>query len=172
MSEYAGDARADAERYAADLREWAASGFVRGLAGWRTRSVPRGETRLPSEAFHDFASKVLSDDRSADMTRRQREAYLAEVEEILADLQRDAVEKHNRLATLGGLADVALSVGSVIGLIVMMRTLGSFHPAVFAMLAAMACGFLALSVCARRAARLGRAAFHSESEMFSLPWIR
>jgi hypothetical protein len=164
------DAQADAERYAANLRRWASHGFLRGLAGGRKETIPAGATTLPSEAFHTFAEKALSEDRSVGEERSLRERYFADVEAFLAAAQQEAVDLHHRLSLLGSLADIGISIVSLVAGYALIQTVGAFTPATAIFLLALPTAFFMLSFGAKRVVNLSRMVFHAETEEFVLPW--
>lgn len=166
------DARGDAARYAANLRRWASSGFVRGLAGMRSEVLPAGAMQPPSEAFHEFATAALAEDTSTGDHRFARETYLSDVEDLLSDVQQEAIEHHHHLALWGYLADIAISLASIVAAFVIVMTFGVFHPVTAVFLVTTATLFFMLSFAARRVVTLSRLVFHAESATFSLPWAR
>lgn len=168
MSAY--DARSDATRYAANLRRWASSGFVRGLAGMRSEVLPAGAMQLPSEAFHEFATKTMTDDVSVGDERSAREAYLSDVEDMLSEAQQGAIEQHHVLSLWGYLADITISLVSIAVGFVTVLTFGVFHPVTAVFLVATGTAFFMLSFAAKRVVTLSRLVFHAETATFSLPW--
>jgi hypothetical protein len=170
MGESPYNAQADAERYAANLRRWASHGFIRGLAGNRKETIPAGATTLPSEAFHTFAEKALAVDTSVGEERALRERYFADVEAYLADAQQEAVEHHHKLALWGTVADIAISIISLVAGYGLIQTIGAFHPMTAVFLLALPTAFFMLSFGTKRVVTLSRLVFHAEAEEFSLPW--
>jgi hypothetical protein len=164
------DAKADADRYAANLRRWASHGFIRGLAGGRRETIPAGVSTLPSEAFHEFAEASLAADQSSGEERVLRERYFADVEALLAAAQQEAVDEHHRMSLWGTLTDIAVSAASLVGGYVLIQTIGAFHPVTAVFLLALPTIFFMTSFAAKRVVNLSRMAFHAEAEHFVLPW--
>lgn len=166
------DAKADAERYAANLRRWASHGFIRGFAGGRRETLPAGASMLPSEAFHLFALNELAADSSTGEERALRERYFANVEAFLTAAQQEAVDHHYRMSLWGAAADGALSLASLVGGYLLIQTIGAFHPVTFVFLLALPTAFFMMAFATRRVVNLSRIAFHAEAETFTLPWER
>lgn len=164
------NAKADAERYAANLRKWASHGFIRGLAGGRGETLPAGASTLPSEAFHSFAEVALKADSSEGEERDLRERYFADVEAYLSEAQQQAVDEHHKKSLWGALCDVAISITSLIGGYALIQSIGAFHPITFVFLLALPTVFFMMSFAAKRVVNLSRMAFHAEAEEFVLPW--
>lgn len=164
------DAKADAERYAANLRTWASHGFIRGLAGGRGETLPAGASTLPSEAFHAFAERALQTDASIGEERNLRERYFADVEAHLSAAQQAAVDDHHRMSLWGALTDIGISVTSLVGGYALIQTIGAFHPVTFLFLLALPTVFFMMAFAAKRVVNLSRMAFHASAEAFVLPW--
>ncbi|NTF17915.1 hypothetical protein G6L37_05830 [Agrobacterium rubi] len=164
------NAKADADRYAANLRRWASHGFIRGLAGGRGETLPAGASTLPSEAFHAFAERSLKTDASTGEERSLRERYFADVEAFLSAAQQQAVDEHHRRSLWGAMTDIAISITSLVGGYALIQTIGAFHPVTFVFLLALPTAFFMMSFAAKRVVNLSRMAFHAEAEEFVLPW--
>lgn len=164
------DATRDALRHGAILRQWALAGFMRGLAGTRTELLPQGGLSMPSEAFRERAEASLRDLPSDEPDRHAIEAYVADVEEMLLEAQRHAVERHWLLARIGVLVDVLLSLAAVLVFGQLSALHGVFAPVTLGFLGLVGTAFIMLSFAARRVVVLSREVFLARPEEFVLPW--
>jgi hypothetical protein len=164
------DAAQDALMHGRILRQWALAGFMRGLAGTRTELLPQGGLSMPSEAFRERAEASMRADGSAGAERTAREAYVAEVEELLLDAQRNAVERHWLLARIGVFVDVFLSLSAILLFGELSALHGVFEPVTLGFLGLVGTIFILLSFAAKRVVLLSREVFLAKPEEFALPW--
>lgn len=168
--EHGYDARRDALKHGAILRQWALAGFMRGLAGTRAELLPQGGLSMPSEAFRERAEASLRADGSVGAERKARERYVAEVEEHLLFAQRNAVERHWLLARIGVVFDIFLSLAAILVFGELCAVKGVFEPVTLAFLGVIGTTFILLSFAAKRVVVLSREVFLAKPEEFALPW--
>ncbi|WP_327211393.1 hypothetical protein [Rhizobium leguminosarum] len=164
------DATQDALSHGRILRQWAMAGFMRGLAGTRTELLPQGGLSMPSEAFRERAEASLRADGSDGEERSAREAYAAEVEELLLDAQRNAVERHWLLARIGVAVDILLSLAAILVFGELSALHGVFEPVTLGFLGLVGTSFIMLSFAAKRVVVLSREVFLAKPEEYPLPW--
>ena len=164
------DAETDAESLARPVRDWARSGFLRGITG-RGGMIPQGRAAMPSTAFLEAVSADAEAGPAADADEAARRSrYVEEVLARLVSIQNDAVDRHFMGALWGRLADIAVALLTVATFSLLYAIDEFTHPATWAVLAVIAAKLAAAQLSIRRTVRLGEAAFLARQADVRLPW--